>query len=280
MTSNKTSDTVIDTADLSIQATPPTAVTDHGAATTTFDARFTATNLGPSTATATRVTVTFPTANLNAGTPTGCTMPATDDPDDGSFVCIVGDTAPTTQALLTFPFTSQVDGTYAIQATVASDDFDQVAGNNQGTFSQTVRPSADLAFVSSGKQLVGVAPGGDPSRQIWRLTFQGGVLGQTDAPSTVMTITVPTGLDAHLASIASDGVCASAANAGETVLTCRRKLLAPGETFKVAFDVTWTAGNTTTDKSVNGVLASGIADPVPSNNQTSVTVCRGQRCSP
>jgi uncharacterized repeat protein (TIGR01451 family) len=247
-----TQDTAVGTsADLSITKTdsadPITAGTD-------LTYTITASNAGPSTASAVQVTDTMPVGvDFVSATPSQgtCSFAA------GTLTCPLGSLAAGANATVTLVVHVHASRTTDLSntATVSSSTTDPVPGNNTTTQGTTMSTSADLSITKTD------AP--DPATVGQNVTYTLTVsnAGPGTATSVAVTDPLPAGLTFVSAS-PSQGTCAQAAG----TVTCALGDLAPSGTATVTIVVTATAAGTITN---TASVQSAVNDPDPTDNSAS-----------
>lgn len=258
------STTLTPSANLSVAKSGPATVDAGRNATYSI----TVTNSGPSAAENVALTDAVPAQT------TLVSMTQTAGPTftcDATVSCSIASLPASTTATFTLvvAVAPNASGTIGNTATVSSTTSDPTTGNESATANTTVTTSADLAVVKSGP--TGVAAG---TTATYDITLTNA--GPSDAASVTLTDTLPPGT-----TFASGGQtsgpafsCTTPAAGTAGTITCTTATFASGATaaFQFVVNVSPAAtGSVANTAQVN----SATADPIPSNNQSTVSATVG-----
>ena len=219
-------------------------------------------NLGPSRSAGATATDVLPPSLIFVSSADGCTHDGAIA--GGTVTCPVGSIDPAATATATF--VTRIDpaatGSVLNSATVVGDDTDPVAGNDTGSHTLPLSPSADLEVVKTDAQTV-VAPG---ESLTYTVTVRN--LGPSDAPSATVTDTFPSELTSPTwTCLPSAGASCTASGSGslsDAVTLPAGAALVYTVLTQVAADASGLVSNTAT-------VSSAVADPALANNTSTDT---------
>lgn len=243
-------------ADMGITASGSATPVNSG---TNTDLAFTVTNHGPDTANNARAAAFLPpglvyqSIAVSQGT---CTYSSI----DGSVDCAIGTVASGATVTGTLTVSGAVNGPVSALFGTSAQERDLQPDNDTATVSLQIIGLADLQLqLGTGS---GVFRAGDVAPLTATVTNVAGLA----TTNVKMTITLPSGM-----TFVSAGTGSTCSAAG-AVVTCTTPTLGAGAQYTATFSVRLvTAGR----MSVTGVVSSDLQDPVPANNQASLTVAIG-----